>query len=136
MREIVIAGSVDIGIAVDGTHADMPLAPEHETFAMGKGPTIAMGPNLHPAVVEKLKNVAKQEEIPYQLEPVPGVTGTDAMDIQVALEGVPAGLVSPPMRYMHTPVETIAAADIDRAGRLLARFIQDVDDIKLEWDNA
>jgi endoglucanase len=84
-------------------------------------------------VVDKLKDVAKREEIPYQLEPVPGVTGTDAMDIQIALEGIPAGLISPPMRYMHTPVETIAAADIDRAGRLLARFIQDLDDIKLEW---
>lgn len=125
----------DIGIAVDGTHADMPVAAEHETFALGKGPAIAMGPNLHPAVVDKLKEVAKKEEIPYQLEPVAGVTGTDAMDIQVALEGVPSGLVSPPMRYMHTPVETIAAVDIDRAGRLLARFIQDLDDIRLEWND-
>ena len=123
----------DIGIAIDGTHADMPLAAEHETFLLGKGPTISVGPNLHPAVVDKLKDVAKREEIPYQLEPTPGVTGTDAMDIQIAAEGIPSGLVSPPMRYMHTPVETIAAADIDRAGRLLARFIQDLDDIKLEW---
>ncbi len=123
----------DIGIAIDGTHADMPLAAEHETFTLGKGPTIAMGPNLHPAVVNRLKDVARNEEIPYQLEPVPGVTGTDAMDIQIALEGIPSGLISPPMRYMHTPVETIAAADIDRAGRLLARFIQELDDIKLEW---
>jgi tetrahedral aminopeptidase len=125
----------DIGIAIDGTHADMPIAAEHETFALGKGPTIAMGPNLHPAVVDRLKDVARKEEIPWQLEPVAGVTGTDAMDIQVALEGVPSGLVSPPMRYMHTPVETIAAADIDRTGRLLARFIQDLDDIKLEWND-
>lgn len=125
----------DIGIAIDGTHADMPMTAEHETFALGKGPTIAMGPNLHPAVVERLKDTARDQEIPWQLEPVAGITGTDAMDIQVALEGVPAGLVSPPMRYMHTPVETIAAADIDRAGRLLARFIQDLDDIKLEWQD-
>jgi tetrahedral aminopeptidase len=123
----------DIGIAIDGTHADMPLTAEHETFALGKGPTIAMGPNLHPAVVDKLRDVAKSEEIPWQLEPVPGVTGTDAMDIQIALDGIPSGLVSPPMRYMHTPVETIAAADIDRSGRLLARFIQNLDDINLEW---
>ncbi|MDI6738950.1 MAG: M42 family metallopeptidase [Candidatus Edwardsbacteria bacterium] len=123
----------DIGIAVDGTHADMPLAQDYETCQMGKGPAIAMGPNLHPAVVDKLKDVAKKEEIPYQLEPVPGITGTDAMDIQIAVDGVPTGLVSPPLRYMHTPVETIAAADIERAGRLLARFIQEVDDIKLEW---
>lgn len=123
----------DIGIALDVTHADMQMTYESETFPMGKGPTIAMGPNLHPAVVEKLKELAKAEEIPYQLEPVAGVTGTDAMDIQISREGIPTGLIGLPLRYMHTPVEMLAAVDVERSARLLARFITELDDIKLEW---
>jgi endoglucanase len=67
------------------------------------------------------------------LEPCAGVTGTDAMDIQMSREGVPTGLIGLPLRYMHTPVETLAAVDVERAARLLARFIEDLDDIKLEW---
>jgi putative aminopeptidase FrvX len=123
----------DIGIAIDVTHADMPMASDSDTAPLGKGPTISMGPNLHPAVVEKLKDVAKAEEIPYQLEPCAGVTGTDAMDIQISREGIPTGLIGLPLRYMHTPVETLAASDVERSARLLARFIAELDDIKLEW---
>jgi putative aminopeptidase FrvX len=123
----------DIGIALDVTHADMPMASDSETAPLGKGPTISVGPNLHPAVVEKLKDVAKAEEIPYQLEPVAGTTGTDAVDIQISREGIPTGLIGLPLRYMHTPVEMVAAIDVERSARLLARFITELDDIKLEW---
>jgi endoglucanase len=123
----------DLGIAIDVTHGDMAGVPENETFGIGKGPTITIGPNIHPAIAEKLRQVAKREEIPHQVEPCAGVTGTDAVDMQISREGVPTGLVGLPLRYMHTPVETLAAVDVDRAARLLARFIQDLDDIKLEW---
>lgn len=123
----------DIGIAIDVTHGDMPGVPDNETFAIGKGPTITVGPNIHPAIAEKLKKVAKREEIPVQMEPCAGITGTDAVDIQISQEGIPTGLLGLPLRYMHTPVETLAAVDVDRSARLLARFIQDLDDINLEW---
>ncbi len=123
----------DLGIAVDVTHGDMAGVSENETFGIGRGPTITIGPNIHPAIAEKLRQVAKREEIPHQVEPCAGVTGTDAVDMQISREGVPTGLLGLPLRYMHTPVETLAAVDVDRAARLLARFIQDLDDIKLEW---
>jgi len=123
----------DMGIAIDVTHGDMPDISETETFAIGKGPTITVGPNIHPAIVDLLKKVAKREEIPYQIEPCAGTTGTDAVDIQISREGIPTGLIGLPLRYMHTPVETLAAVDVDRSARLLARFIQDLDDINLEW---
>jgi len=123
----------DIGIAIDVTHGDMPGVPENDTFAIGKGPTITVGPNIHPAIADKLKKVAKREEIPFQIEPCAGITGTDAVDIQISQEGIPTGLLGLPLRYMHTPVETLAAVDVERSARLLARFIQDLDDINLEW---
>jgi endoglucanase len=123
----------DIGIAIDVTHGDMAGVPENETFSIGKGPTITIGPNIHPSVAEKLKKVARKEEIPHQIEPCAGITGTDAVDIQISREGIPTGLLGLPLRYMHTPVETLAVVDVERSSRLLARFIQDLDDINLEW---
>lgn len=123
----------DIGIAIDVTHGDMAGVSDNDTFSVGKGPTITVGPNIHPAVAEKLKKVAKQQEIPFQVEPCAGITGTDAVDIQISREGIPTGLLGLPLRYMHTPVETLASVDVERSARLLARFIQDLDDINLEW---
>lgn len=113
----------DIAIAIDVTWADQPSAPEDQTFPMGKGPTIAIGPNFHPALYEALVDTAKDQEIPYHVEPVPGNSGTDAWAIQVSREGVPTALLSIPERYMHSPVEVIAVKDVERTGRLLAHFI-------------
>jgi endoglucanase len=113
----------DIGIAVDVTHGEMPGVPEHETCKLGKGPGITIGPNIHPKVGEELMRVAKEYHIPYQLEVYPGPTGTDARAIQVARGGIPTGLVSIPLRYMHTSVELLDMDDLKQAGRLLAYFI-------------
>ena len=52
---------------------------------------------------------------------------TDAWAIQVTREGIPTGLTSIPVRYMRSPVETVAIADIDRTARLLATFISRLD---------
>ncbi len=123
----------DLAIVLDVTHADMPLAPEHRTFALGKGPAIAIGPNIHPAVSDRLVQTAKRLEIPFQIEPLAGNSGTDAVDIQVAGSGIPTGLVGVPVRYMHTPVETASLADIDRLSRLVASFIADLGTIDLSW---
>ena len=122
----------DIGLAIDVTFGDMPGLPEAETLALGKGPAIAFGPNIHPRLHEKLVEVAKTQEIPYQVEPVPGRSGTDAWAIQVTREGIPTALIGIPLRYMHTSVETVCAKDIERAGRLLAHFIAQLDEAFLE----
>ena len=62
-----------------------------------------------------------------QEEIIPGASGTDAWAIQVALQGIPTALFSIPLRNMHSPVETVDLRDIQRAGRLLAHFIADLD---------
>ena len=59
---------------------------------------------------------------------MPGNSGTDAWAIQVAQEGIPTGLLSVPIRYMHSAVETVALDDLDRTARLLAAFIARLDD--------
>jgi endoglucanase len=83
--------------------------------------------------------VADAHEIPYQIEPTPGASGTDAWAIQLTREGVPTALISVPLRYMHQPVETLDVQDVERAGRLLAAFIAGLEADFLEqlaWDTT
>ncbi len=117
----------DIGIAIDVCHAETPGVPEWRTSSMGKGPALAQGGNIHPKVYFALKEAAKQLGIDVQEEVAPAATGTDAWAIQVAGSGVATGLVSIPLRYMHTSVETVALGDVEKSGKLLARFIASVD---------
>jgi len=121
-----------VGIAIDVGFGAAPGQPEGVSIEMDKGPAIAYGPNIHPQVHEKLVETARALEIPHQIEAIPGPTGTDAWAIQVTREGVPTGLLSIPLRYMHTSVETLVIRDIERTGRLLAGFISRLDEAFLE----
>ncbi|MBS3937987.1 MAG: M42 family peptidase, partial [Peptococcaceae bacterium] len=76
--------------------------------------------------------VAKEYRLPYQLEAFPGPTGTDARAIQVTRGGIPTGLLSIPLRYMHTSVELLDMEDLKLTGRLLAYFIAGVDSAFVE----
>lgn len=121
-----------IGIAVDVCHGRTPEVPEDETQELGKGPVLAIGPNIHPKLFAKLKEVAQENDIPYQLNPEPAATGTDAWAIQIAREGIPTALISIPLRYMHTTVETLCLEDIKKAGKLLALFISTINKSYME----
>jgi endoglucanase len=126
-----------IGIALDVTFGRQPGVPDDQTFELGKGPTISYGPNFHPKLGEALIEAAGALEMGYHLEPTPRPGGTDAYYIQISREGVPAGLISIPVRNMHTPIETLAVKDVQRAGRLLADVISRLDGEtlkKLEFD--
>lgn len=121
-----------VAVAIDVTQGDMAGSSEESVFPLGKGPTIGVGPNIHPRLQELLVQVAKDYEIPYQIEPCGGLTGTDARVIQVSREGVPTVLVSIPLRYMHSSVEVVHLSDIERAIKLIAAFISRLDDHP-EW---
>jgi len=112
-----------IAIVVDGTFAKGPGAGGWQTFTLGKGVGLCIGPNMHPFLHRKLKELAERLEIPWFLDVTPLDSGTDAFAIQVTAEGIPTALVEFPIRYMHTPVEAVSLKDIQRAGRLLAEFV-------------
>ena len=119
----------DVALAFDVTHAtDYPGIDKSKygKILCGNGPVIARGPNINPVVFERLVAAAEAEGIPYQLEAEPSVTGTDARAIQVTRSGIPTGLVSVPLRYMHTPTEVVCLDDVDATVRLLARFAMDL----------
>ncbi len=123
--------SPDVAIALDVSHADMHGVTDPGSLELGKGPGVAFGPNIHPRLYEFLVETAQRYEVPYQVDAVPGRSGTDAWAIQVSRSGVPTGLLSIPLRYMHNPVETLDLGDIRRAGRLLALTIARLDDLDL-----
>ncbi len=119
----------DVAVAFDVTHAtDYPGIDKtkYGDLKCGGGPVIARGPNINPEVFARLVAAAKAEGIEYQVEAEPSVTGTDARSIQVARGGIPCGLVSVALRYMHTPTEVIDLNDLEAAARLIARFARDL----------
>ena len=127
----------DIAIALDVTFAPQPGVSGDGTSDFNGGPAIAFGANIHPKLYDKIIAVAQAYEIKYQTEPIAAATGTDAWAIQVAQQGIPTALFSVPLRNMHSPVETVDLRDIERAGRLLARFIATLDNdflAAIEWD--
>ncbi len=130
-RTSAYAVDADVVLAFDVTHATDYPGIEQAKFGkieLGAGPVIARGPNINPVVFERLVAAAEAEGIAYQVEAEPGVTGTDAGAMQVERGGKAAGLVSLPLRYMHTPTETINLNDVDACIRLIARFVRDLDE--------
>lgn len=125
---ITSAWGVDpqVGIAVEVGHAtDYPDIDKrkHGEADCGKGPIIARGPNINPVVFERLVAAAEKAKVPYQIGAEPRGTGTDANAIQLSRGGKAAALVSIPLRYMHTPTEVLALADLEAAVKLLTAFV-------------
>lgn len=117
----------DLGIAIDVGFGDQPGLPDSDTIKLTQGPGIAIGPHVHPKVYERMVDTAKEWNISYSLDPSPSPGGTDAYAIQVTRAGVATILLSIPLRYMHTPIETLDYEDVKRTGKLMALFIAGLD---------
>jgi len=124
-RTSAFALEPDLAIAVDVTFAtDQPgieLGPITK-HGLESGPVIARGTLLHPRIADLLYETAEQEKIPFTVESMGRMTGTDADAIHSSRAGVPTGIVSVPIRYMHSPVELVSLADIQNAAKLIAAF--------------
>lgn len=114
----------ELCVAVDVTHGDSPDAPKEQTFKLGGGPVIGVGPNCTRWMSERLKRCAAELEMDVQIEVMSGHSGTNAWDMQIVREGVATAVLSLPLRYMHTPVETAHRADMENTAALLAQFIR------------
>ena len=112
----------DIGLAVDVTGVgDTPSARPMEV-SLGKGPAIKLkdgGMISDTRIVEWMRSTAKAAKLPYQLEILEGGT-TDARAMQMARAGVPAGCLSIPTRYIHSPSEMVDIDDVENAVELLS----------------
>lgn len=113
----------DIGIALDVTFGRTAGLSEHKSSELGKGPSLTIGPAITRKLFEDLKRVASKNKIPYNVEVAPRGTGTDADEIQIAQGGVCTGIISIPLKYMHSTVETLSLSDIEMTGRLMSEYI-------------
>lgn len=113
----------DAAVVVDVTHAtdapgiDVKEAGKHE---LGSGPVVSRGSTLNPRLFELLHDAGEAEKIPFTVEAVGRNTGTDADAVHLSRGGVPTGLVSIPLRYMHSPVELVQLDDVHAAAKLIA----------------
>jgi endoglucanase len=116
----------DLGIALDVTPSgDTPNSLRME-MALGKGPCIKIqdvGMIADPRVVQWMIRAAEKHKIPYQRE-VLLIGGTDARAIQATRAGVPAGCISIPARYVHSPSEMVDYSDVQNAVRLLTAVLR------------
>jgi endoglucanase len=120
----------DLAIVVDVTHAtDAPGIEEKEagSHPLGSGPVIGRGATLAPKAFELLVEAAEGAGIEYTIEASGRYTGTDADAYQISRTGIPTGLVSIPLRYMHSPVETVELADVEAAIELLVALATSLD---------
>lgn len=118
-----------VGIAVDVTHATDTPGSEKKSVgecSLGKGPVISKGPNTNHHVFDRLAAVADANQIAVQRKAHNKATGTDANAIQLTRDGVAAGLVGIPNRYMHSPVEMVHLGDLVESSRLLAEFCKSI----------
>lgn len=123
----------DIGIAIDVTIGDQPdIGGQFEGYKLGSGTAIGKGPDFTPKIVKDLVNTAKEEKLNYVIEPMSRPGGTDAAVIQIVRAGIPTGLLSIPVRYMHTPIEVIDINDIKNTVKLLFSYIKKLDEKYLE----
>lgn len=112
----------DRAIVVDVTFAKQPDAPDIR-LELGKGPAIGIGPNMNRQMTRALFRIAEEKGIPVQTEVCPGMSGTNAEEIQVSRQGVATALISLPIRYMHTPVEAVLAEDMENTRRLIVEYV-------------
>ena len=118
----------DAAIAIDVGFGKGPGAMDENCFELGGGLPLDMGPNVHPGMFEALRETAVSLEMKTHIATHQRASGTDAFALQVAREGIPTGLISIPLRYMHTMVESIDMRDVERSGRLMGEFIARLDD--------
>jgi len=124
----------DVALVVDVTFStDVPELEKKELgeHRLGGGPVLTRGSAAHPSVFEGLVEAAEEEGIPYTVQAAPRSTRTDADGIHMARSGIPTGLISVPNRYMHSPNEVVSLGDLERTARLLAGFVERLEE---GWD--
>jgi putative aminopeptidase FrvX len=111
--------AVDMGVAMDYPRA----RPEEQgRLDLGKGPGISQGANTNPVVLGILMSAARDRQIPFQPQATGGKSPTDARVVQESRGGVATGVISVPLRYMHTPSEVLCLDDVQATIELVCEF--------------
>jgi endoglucanase len=122
----------DLAIVVDTSWAIGVGVGDDKGFKLGDGPTLIIGPDTHPTLFRMVRKVARDQEIKLTPELAPVSSGTEGAAVYISRDGVPTAIIGLPIRNMHTPVEIASVKDIERAARIIAAFIETLDDSTLD----
>jgi putative aminopeptidase FrvX len=119
----------DVCVVLDVTHATETPGIDsaiHGEVKLGGGPSVTHGTCNHPHVVRRILDCAERLKIPIQHESSSRYSGTDTDVIFEVREGIPSGLISVPLRYMHSVVEMADLGDMEQVVALLTEFVQSI----------
>lgn len=119
----------DLAICTDVTHdTQSPMYNKKESgnLKCGLGPTLCYGPAVQNNVLKMIIDVAQKRKIPFQRQAVSRSTGTDTDSFAYSAEGVASALISLPLKYMHTTVETVHKEDVENVINLIYEVLLQV----------
>lgn len=119
----------DLAICTDVTHdtgSPMYNKKESGNLKCGLGPVVCYGPAVQNNVLKMIIQVAEKKKIPFQRQAVSRSTGTDTDSFAYSAEGVASALISLPLKYMHTTVETVHKEDVENVINLIYEVLLQV----------
>lgn len=119
----------DLAICTDVTHdTQSPMYNKKESgnLRCGSGPVLCYGPAVQNNVLKMVLEVADKKKIPFQRQAVSRSTGTDTDSFAYSAEGVASALISLPLKYMHTTVETVHKEDVENVIKLIYEVLMNV----------
>lgn len=119
----------DVAIITDVCHdTNSPMYDKKESGDQkaGLGPVLTYGPAVHNNVLKSIIELAEKNKIPFQRAAASRATGTDTDAFAYSNEGVPSALISLPLKYMHTTVETVHKDDVENVIELMIQFIMNL----------
>ncbi len=122
VKQVAFRIQPDRAIAVDVSFGRTPDSEPQDTAELGSGVMIGFSAALDREMSENLRELAREKNIPFTAEVMPSSTGTNADSIAVSGKGVCCCTLSFPIRYMHTPTETVDMRDIEATARLIAEY--------------
>jgi endoglucanase len=122
-RDVAWREIPDYAIAIDVCHGKTGDSAAQVQTEMAKGPVITVGANSRPALARKAMELARAQEIPYQVSAAGAATGTNAWSMQLVRSGVATLVLSLPLKYMHSPVELLRMGDVENVGKLVAACV-------------
>ena len=119
----------DLAICTDVTHdSQSPMYNKRESgnLKCGLGPVVCYGPAVQNNVLKMVIDTAQKKKIPFQRQAVSRSTGTDTDSFAYSAEGVASALISLPLKYMHTTVETVHKEDVENVINLIYEVLLQV----------
>ena len=121
----------DVAIVTDvchDTHTPMINKIKQGDTKCGEGPVLFYGPAVQNNLLELIINSAEKNKIPFQRGAASRATGTDTDAFAFSTGGVASALISLPLRYMHTTVESVHKSDVNNVISLIYNLLQDIKD--------